>query len=253
MRDLVVSLLFPLGTSLCLFALSGLALILKRPRLGATSAGLALSWLYLWSMPAFTSWAIEHHESDWPLLSATEASEGDVIVSLGGAFLTAEDWPSPDANQSVDRHWFAARLYHAGKAPRIIVSGGLSRHRPVAGTEAAAAFGFLTQLGVPPDAITQEARASTTWENAQRVAELLQDEDGSRLLLVTSALHMRRSVAAFEAAGLDVIPLATDPHWGRAGHRGIHRFLPSAGALADSSRLFHEWIGLAWYRLRGWA
>jgi len=192
-------------------------------------------------------------EQRFEMVAAADVPPGDVIVVLGGAFSHQAGWPAPDLSGAADRYWHAARLFHAGRAPRILLSGGRTPGRGPGITEAEAGAVFLRDLGVPDSAIQLEIAALTTRDNAVRVAEVLEQQQLERVLLVTSALHMRRSMEAFRAVGLEPIPLATDFEVRPAPALRLRRWLPSASALADSTRAFHEYIGLIAYRIRGWA
>ena len=111
---------------------------------------------------------------------------------------------------------------------------------------------FLSDLGVPPDAVLIEEQSRSTYENAQHTAQLLQRHEIKQILLVTSALHLPRALATFRAARIDALPAPTDfevmpepPH--------PLRWLPDAEALFDSTRALKEYLGLWVYRWRGWA
>jgi uncharacterized SAM-binding protein YcdF (DUF218 family) len=111
---------------------------------------------------------------------------------------------------------------------------------------------FLTDLGVPPDAVWIENHSRSTHENALQTARLLEQHGLQQVLLVTSALHLPRALATFRAAGINALPAPTDfevmpqpPH--------LLRWLPDAQALADSTRALKEYWGLWVYRWRGWA
>ncbi len=92
---------------------------------------------------------------------------------LGGAMEPAipPRFPYPNLGAAADRVWEAARLYHAGKAPLIIASGGrlpwLGQKTP----EAVAMRQFLEALGVPADAVVLESHSRTTHQNAVDTAE----------------------------------------------------------------------------------
>jgi len=252
LKKLLSALVYPLGTCVLLLILGILALIIfKRRRAGLAFALAGFGWLWLWSMPVFSDWARGSLERDWVQLSAAEVAPVDVIVVLGGGFSHKTGRPYPNAGSAVDRYWHAARLFHAGKAPQIIVSGGRSPGRGPGMTEAAAGRAFLLDLGVPADSIVVEPEALTTRGNAFQVAELLGQGDVDQLLLVTSALHMRRSKAAFRAVGLDPLPAATDFEVSKDA-LVLRDFLPSAAALAGSTRAVHEWVGYWVYWWRGW-
>src|SRR5690606_3989740 len=110
--------------------------------------------------------------------------------------------------RSADRVWHAARLYHAGKAQRLLLSGGTVRTGD--GSEAEAMRRLLLDLGVPDEALGLEDASVNTSSNAARTAELLRAAGIDHILLVTSALHMPRARAAFERTGLTVFPAPTD-------------------------------------------
>ena len=88
--------------------------------------------------------------------------------------------------------------------------------------------------------------------NARESARQLSQAGIDRVVLVTQAYHMRRAAAAFEAAGLRVIPA---PHgfMGNVHVDGPGSFVPSAGAIRTAWLAWHELVGLVWYRLRGHA
>jgi len=94
---------------------------------------------------------------------------------------------------------------------------------------------------VPDSAMVLETESRNTTENARFTADILQERGIQRILLVTSALHMPRSVALFERQGLEVIPAATDhevrpePVW--------RQWMPSTDALDGSGRAIKEIVG----------
>lgn len=237
---LVAFLISPLGTALMLGALA-LCVGRLKPRVGAALGTLALAWLWVWSLPVVSYSARAAIEADWPHIQPTALPAAQAIVLLGGGIRPPEepDLP-PDLREAADRVWFAARLYHAGKAPVIVVSGG-SNPDVSATTEAESMRVLLRDLGVPDNAIRLEDRSRNTRQNAGFTAAMLLPEGASKVLLVTSAYHMRRSVGLFTQAGFEVIPAPTD-------HEGRHRFeaqdwLPRADALEGSARVIKEIVG----------
>jgi uncharacterized SAM-binding protein YcdF (DUF218 family) len=71
-------------------------------------------------------------------------------------------------------------------------------------------------------------------------------------LLVTSAAHMPRSVAAFEKVGVEVFPVSTDVRVVGASKFTMFDFLPHAGALSMTTDAMREWLGRKVYQFRGW-
>jgi uncharacterized SAM-binding protein YcdF (DUF218 family) len=88
---------------------------------------------------------------------------------------------------------------------------------------------FMLDLGVPANALLTEERSRNTRENAEMSAKLLRERGIQKVLLVTSALHMRRAVKLFEQQGLLVQPVATDHEVGSPKER--MSWLPDANAL----------------------
>ena len=108
----------------------------------------------------------------------------------------------------------------------------------------------LVELGVPADRVLLEARSRTTRDEAVLVAEIVRKLGARQTVIVTSDVHMPRSLAAFRALGLRAVPAgAPDPGLARSW---AARFLPSVHGLRFSSDLVHELMGIVVYRLRGW-
>ena len=116
---------------------------------------------------------------------------------------------------------------------------------------------LLEDLGVPQRAIVRENASRNTHDHGKNLAPLLQKEGIKRVLLVTSALHMPRSVAVFKRACPDVtfIPAPTDFRVVDAPvpwYREILNLLPTPGSYLQFSETMHEYLGLPWYWVRGW-
>lgn len=255
MYDLIktLSLLaFPLGAAFGFWAL-GLVLCLSGcRRVGLGVLGFSFLWLWVWSMPA-TSYALRASlESRYPNRPVEAVPRVDAIVVLGGAFRGDAAWPYPSAGGAVDRYWHAARLYHAGRGSRIILSGGRDPRRPENPTEAQSGAAFLMDLGVPREHLILDNLARTTAQHLDLIPDLLAEHGLERFLLVTSATHMWRAEATFRAAGLEPIPVATGFRVEPDPVRRLRRYLPSVSALGGSTGAVHEYLGYLFYRLRGW-
>jgi uncharacterized SAM-binding protein YcdF (DUF218 family) len=110
---------------------------------------------------------------------------------------------------------------------------------------------MLIKLGVDASDLKTESSSRSTYENAVECRRLLERQGIRKILLVTEATHMRRAVLCFRKEGIEVVPAAchhraTDFEW------SILNFLPSPSAADGIADSIHEWLGLAWYRLRGW-
>lgn len=121
----------------------------------------------------------------------------DALVVLGAGF-RSDGRTSPALRRRANH---GARLYHAGRAPAVLVTGGVNPpHAPCAEADAMAAI--LQELGVPEDRILSEPRARNTAENARFAAILLADAGVCRVGVVTDPAHMPRALLAFRRAGL---------------------------------------------------
>jgi uncharacterized SAM-binding protein YcdF (DUF218 family) len=111
---------------------------------------------------------------------------------------------------------------------------------------------FLIDLKVPADKIVLETDSKNTYQNSLFTREKLKEIKAKRVLLVTSAWHMRRSLLVFKHMGVEAIPAATD--YEALSTRGmlspscLTYYLPTADCLNKSSAVQKELIGYWAYR-----
>ncbi len=164
--------------------------------------------------------------------------EADAIVVLGGGVTKVPARVYPDLFEGADRVWHAARLYRAGKAPLVVVSGS---------NDLVSAVPLLLDLGVGREAIEVDDESRNTYENSRFTERLLAGTGkGKRVLLVTSAWHLPRALGNFSKTGLEVVPAPCDfsAHVAVAGAaHGWDYLTPSADSLARFSYLAKEWMG----------
>jgi len=236
-----IALISPLGASLFGGLLALLLALAGRRRLAFWFGALALLWLWFWSLPAASNWVRGYLEDQHPPMAVHEVPQAEAIVVLGGGVSPAGHGDLyPKLESGADRVWHAARLFHASKAPLVLLTGGSDPSHSAA-SEAEAMGQFMRDLGVPGQALVLENRSRNTSQNAEYSADILAEQGINRILLVTSAYHMPRAKGLFEAQGLEVIPVATDhevlsrPLW--------RNLLPEARALDGSSRAIKEIVG----------
>lgn len=205
---------------------------------------LALVWLWLWSMPLTSHWLASQVEDQFPQVPIASVPHAQAMVVLGGAVTPPMTGGTEiDLKAAADRVWYAARLFHAGKAPLVLLSGGGDLERQ-AFSEARAMAVFIQDLGVPTQALALEETSRNTRENAAFSAALLKVRGIDQILLVTSALHMPRALALFKAQGLQVTPAPTDFEGNKAPPPGLLAWLPDADALNCSALAMKELVGL---------
>ena len=110
---------------------------------------------------------------------------------------------------------------------------------------------ILEVMGVPGRSMLLERSSRNTYDNALYTAVVLNNKNIKRILLVTSAFHMRRAVALFEKQGFDVVPAPTD-YQRLVAPRVLPGWLPSVDDLARTTIAIKEMVGFWVYRWRGW-
>lgn len=238
---IAIALISPLGTALFLGALGLFFGLLRRNRICVVLGTIAMTWLSLWSLPATSFWLREQVESAFPFVPIHELPAVEAVIVLGGTMSPPQgEQHFPDLLSAADRVWHAARIYRAGKAPLLVLSGGSDRVFSLT-SEAESMKLMLQDFGVPEEAMVLESESRNTRENARFTAEILRNLNVQTIILVTSALHMRRAIAIFRAEGFIVIPASTD-HEGHKPPR-LQRWIPDTNALDGSGRAMKEIIG----------
>ena len=262
----------PLVIGMAVIALGCLCAFLKRRRIGIGLSLAAICGLWIWSTPMMYRWIGVALESEWPVVKAEDAQKADAIVLLGGGMGSNTNvYPYAEMWNGADRVWHAARLYKAGKAPIVIPTGCGERESAVP---------LLLDLGVPESAIMVEDKARNTEENAKFVENILLEKSGGvrefesggvvisnspthtlknsptsrpKVLLVTSAWHMRRSMLMYKkyAPSLDIVPAAADYEATvMTGHPFAFKDIwPDANMLFCNSYIFKEHLGYWGYKL----
>jgi len=242
-------LLYPLSLTLLMLLLAVVLLRLRQLRSAFYMALVAVAWLYLCSTAVFANYLMGTLERDFTSRAMSVIDEADAIVLLGGAMRGDTHMSTlADLNQQADRLVYATALYKAGKAPVILLTGGAS---PANRPEAQQMRDILVVMGVPVRDMLLENQSRNTHDNAVYSARLLKGRGMRRVLLVTSAFHMRRAQALFTAQGLEVVPAPTD-FQRPVGTSVVPGWLPGVGNLGRTTHALHEIFGYWAYRWRGW-
>lgn len=241
---LVLALLNPIAAAFLLALASWLARGRRRRVLAALGVVVALAG----SNGVVASAIVRRLEMQY-LPPAAGVTADAIVVLSGGERLPLPPRPTLDLNDAGDRLTYGAILFRRGAAPRLVVTGAAVANDMRT---------FLVQLGLPPDAVVAETQSYDTHDHARNLCPLLASQGVSRVLLVTSASHMPRSLAVFERGcpALDVVPAPTDyrrPVNPDDGWQStVLSLLPSPYAVVAITEALHEHIGFAYYRLRGW-
>jgi uncharacterized SAM-binding protein YcdF (DUF218 family) len=156
-------------------------------------------------------------------------------------------------SRGADRATNTLQLYKLGIIRKIIVSGGSGRLDGSGVKEADDLADFLTLAGVPEEDIIIENISKNTHESAEEVGKILARMDGPKeLLLITSGYHMRRSLACFKKAGIDIDPFPVDPVSEPRRFTPDHLLIPRLDAMSMWQTLLKEWIGFVAYWIAGY-
>ena len=179
----------------------------------------------------------------------------DIGILLGG-------YSNPNIIPGHDRHNFgpsASRftntleLYHQGNIRKILLTGGSGRILDIEPSEALLVRDFLIRIGIPAEDIIIDPDSRNTRENAVFTKKILDEKyPNASCLLITSAFHMRRAMRCFDKVGIEYTPFSVDFHGERT------RFVPESFILPDRLGFFRwemmikEWVGIVFYKLRGY-
>jgi uncharacterized SAM-binding protein YcdF (DUF218 family) len=248
---------YPLGAS-CILLIVSLVLWWIKSKWTPAAIGTALLILFVSGNPWFSNWLAQSLE--WRYLP-TELPTADAIVILGGG-IRSQAYPRPDVDFSDagDRVWYGATLYKQKKAPKIIVSGGSISWKGGGNPESEDLTKLLVTMGVPQTDIIQEGASLNTRDNAVYVQKILKAQNFQTILLVTSAMHMPRSMAIFKRLGIKAIAAPTDYHISqlelaeptRQTESKILSFFPNEERFWLTTQAIREYIGLWVYNVKGW-
>ncbi|MFQ3245394.1 MAG: uncharacterized SAM-binding protein YcdF (DUF218 family) [Arenicella sp.] len=243
----ISALLYPLGlVSLCVFL--AVLLLLRGRRLAARCCStIGVVILLLASNPMLASKLVYSLERQHPQRAVDSFAKHDAIIVLGGG-LRIPTSPAKYAQlaHGSDRYWYAARLYRAAKADKIIISGGNVYQQPGLKSEAYYASELLQQWGVQQDAIELEVGSRTTAENQRNTVDLISKNRIQSALLVTSAIHMPRAYSLFYKLPIEITPASADVLIRQQNSPVIFKLIPSSSALRLTTVALHEYYGI-WF------
>lgn len=157
-------------------------------------------------------------------------------------------------HRGADRVTHTIQLYKLGLIKKILVSGGTGLLLKDGEPEADKFKNVMIMAGVPENDILIENKTRNTGESAIAVKKMIDSlqYEPKNCLLITSAFHMRRSLACYNNAGLNVDPFSTD-FYGVPGKLFLASLLmPSIQGFIIWEKLFKEWTGLIAYKLAGY-
>jgi uncharacterized SAM-binding protein YcdF (DUF218 family) len=200
---------------------------------------------------------------EWKYPSFKGAASVDLIVVLGGGTEPMLDpRPITEVNAAGDRIIYAAKLHQDYPDAKILLSGGdIDFLDQSSGTPAQDMAELLKLMGVPEASIILQDQSQNTYEDALFSCEKIKAAGYKNVLLVTSAMHMPRSVKLFGKQGCQVIPAPTDfgitqTAWEKLWHPSVEEFfinlVPSYTNLSSVTKSMKEYLGMFVYHVKGW-
>jgi uncharacterized SAM-binding protein YcdF (DUF218 family) len=232
----------PIGPLLILVV--GAALLGRRPRLGRGLVWTGIAVLALLSTGIVARgllWAVDVS----PVLRLEDARSAQAIVILGGGVRhdAVEYGGDTVGRLSLDRVRYGARVARQTGLPVLVTGGAFWGDTAAEGVVMRDVL--EREFGVPVKWV--ESRSRNTHQNAVRSAAILKPEEVKRIVLVAHGFDMRRAIAEFEAAGLEVVPAPT--FVAPTASLALGDFVPSVSSLQSSYYALYEILAnLA----RGW-
>lgn len=178
----------------------------------------------------------------------------DAVIVLGGGIApSTNDVVGFTFTDAGDRIIAAVELMRQGKAPVLVMGGGFYQETGDKISDTPLVRGWIERWGLVTNEIVALGVTHNTREEAVEVKALAGRRGWRRVILVTSAFHMKRTEAVFRTAGLDVVPVACDFNTvGRPKDESRFSLFPQHESVGSLSYYLHEQVGMLVYRLRGW-
>jgi uncharacterized SAM-binding protein YcdF (DUF218 family) len=176
---------------------------------------------------------------------------GIVLTGSTLPFLKPED--RVYFQRGADRVTHTVQLYSLGLIKKVLISGGSGMLLHEEEPEANKFRKAMIMMGVAPEDIYIENETRNTYESAVAVKPMLDSLHyaAKDCLLITSAFHMRRSLACYRKAGVELEPFTTD-FYAHENMWGVDSFIPQLDAILIWNKLAKEWVGMVAYKLAGY-
>jgi uncharacterized SAM-binding protein YcdF (DUF218 family) len=210
---------------------------------------IAIGVLYILSTPIFSNSFFKLVEGSEYRKPISAIDSADAIVVLSGMLeinqvedSTYIEWGDPD------RFFGGIALFKAGKAQKLVFTGGKMPWDKVKKTEGEVLREYAVSNGIPSENIFVTKNVENTADEAVAVKELIRPS--KRIILVTSAYHMYRAKRLFQKQGIEVIAYKVDYKATRNQTKNIIDFLPNVEDLKLTETGIREIIGRLFYLIK---
>lgn len=251
-RWLLWSLLSPSQLILLSLLIGAVLLALRRPRSARWFTLIGGAGLLLFGLLPTSIYLSHPLEARFPQPRLPAEVTGIVLLSGAERPSASERFGEPQVGAHGGRYVTTLRLAARFPQARIVFTGGSRREQgkgPLE-TQTAVAAAILGSVGLDPKRITFEEHSTDTCDNASNTYALVRPQPGETWIVVTSAMHMPRTIACFRAAGWTGIVAQPADYWAVPGSWNLGSFQVAAN-LTGFDTAVHEWAGLTYYRLVG--
>ena len=189
-----------------------------------------------------------------PLLQPDIHTTYEYAILLGGGFARGnKDFPDRVFfGRHINRLSETMELVQSGKVKKVILSGGIGGLSRIRDYEMEHVKDFLLENQWPDSILLTEINSKNTYENARNVKYILDSlKMTSKVLLITSALHMPRAAACFKKQGIDIDSYPAD-YLQRDQLEYLEYIFPDPECLGEWESIMREWIGKKVYRWKGY-
>lgn len=208
----------------------------------------AIASIYIFSTPVFVNPFFKWVEGSESRILPRDVSNADAIVVLSGMINNVRsttgvypEWGDPD------RFIGGVELYKAGKASKLIFTGGKLPWDTTSLTEGEILKQYAMAQGISDSDILLSSDVQNTADEARAISDLIGKD--KTIVLVTSAFHMQRSKRLFEKQGFYIIPYKVDWKVDKLNSITVMDLLPNADSFRLSNIAFREIIGRLIYLL----
>jgi uncharacterized SAM-binding protein YcdF (DUF218 family) len=210
---------------------------------------IAIGVLYITSTPIFSSNFFKLVEGSEYRMPISAIDSADAIVVLSGMLEINEVGDSTYIEWGdTDRFFGGIALFKAGKAQKLVFTGGKMPWDKAKKTEGGILKEYAISNGIPAEKIFVTKDVMNTADEAVAVKELI--SPSKRIILVTSAYHMYRAKRLFEKQEFIVIPHKVDYKTVGKSAITVMDFLPNANNLELTETGIREIIGRLFYLIK---
>ncbi len=254
MRWLVWSLFSPSQLLALLLILGALLLAMGHERLGRRLCLVGGGALLLFGLLPISHYLVGPLEQRFPRPVLPAQLTGIVLLAGSERPSMTENHGAPQLNVHGVRYTTTLRLAAQFPDARVVFVGGPPRNaRTGELDQSGVARQLLPQMGLDPARLSYDERSRDTCESAANAKARVRPQPGEQWVVVTSAVHLPRTVACFRAVGWEVIPQPAD--YQVLSGALMTSLKPGDFNVARNLGLLdlglHEWVGLVYYRLSG--